>query len=52
MTLVAGLVGLDKTAANEIFSDFINDQTLDRKQLDFVQLIVKYIIANGVPSRL
>ncbi len=47
LKLIAGLVGLDIAAANELFSEFINDQTLDNRQLDFVQLIVKYIVANG-----
>lgn len=47
LKLVAGMVGLDITAANELFSDFINDQTLDSHQLEFVQLIVKHIVGNG-----
>lgn len=47
LKLVAGLVGLDVAAANGLFSEFINDQTLDGPQLEFVQLIVKHIVANG-----
>ena len=47
LKLIASLVGLDIAAANELFSEFINDQTLDSRQLDFVQLIVKHIVANG-----
>jgi len=48
LKLVAGMVGLDATAANDLFSEFINDQTLDGNQLEFVQLIVKHIVANGL----
>lgn len=47
LMLVAGMVGLDITAANELFSEFINDQSLDGNQLEFVQLVVNHIVANG-----
>ncbi|MDF7806018.1 type I restriction-modification enzyme R subunit C-terminal domain-containing protein [Pontiellaceae bacterium B12219] len=47
LKLVAGLVGLDQTAANALFSEFINDQSLDSHQLEFVQRIVRHIVANG-----
>jgi type I restriction enzyme R subunit len=47
LKLVAGLVGLDIQAANELFAEFINDQSLDSHQLEFVQLVVKHVVANG-----
>jgi type I restriction enzyme R subunit len=47
LKLVAGMVGLDMSAANALFSEFINDQTLDGNQLEFVQRIVRHIVANG-----
>ena len=47
LKLVAGMVGLDIAAANDLFSEFISDQTLDSNQLEFVQLIVNYIVAHG-----
>ena len=45
--LVAGLVGLEREAANQLFSDFINDQTLNRQQMEFVTLIVNHVVENG-----
>jgi type I restriction enzyme R subunit len=45
--LVAGLVGLDRTSANKLFSDFISDQSLNSKQMEFVNLIVNHIVENG-----
>lgn len=48
LKLVAGMVGLDKQAANEMFSEFITDQSLNSKQMDFVNLIVKHVVENGL----
>ncbi len=45
--LVAGLVGLEREAANQLFSDFINDQSLNSRQMEFVNLIVNHIVKNG-----
>jgi len=45
--LVREIVGLDQRAANEAFSEFINDGNLDSKQIRFVKTIVDYIIKNG-----
>ena len=45
--LVAGLVGLEREAANQLFSDFINDQSLNIQQMEFVTLIVNHVIDNG-----
>jgi len=44
---VAGLVGLEPSAANHLFSEFISDQTLNINQIEFVQLVVSHIVENG-----
>lgn len=46
--LVRLLVGLDRTAANELFSQFLNNQSLNSKQIHFVKLIVDYVVKNGL----
>ncbi|GAB4265836.1 DEAD/DEAH box helicase family protein [Thermincola ferriacetica] len=46
--LVRQIVGLDQTAANETFSEFLNDQNLDSRQIRFVKMIVDYVVRNGV----
>ncbi|EHJ01982.1 Type I site-specific deoxyribonuclease [Clostridium sp. DL-VIII] len=46
--LVRQLVGLDRTAANELFSQFLNNQSLNSKQIHFVKLIVDYVVKNGL----
>ena len=45
--LVRKIVGLDRAAANEIFSDFLNNENFNSKQIHFVKLIVEYVIKNG-----
>lgn len=45
--LVRKIVGLDRQAANEAFSEFLNAENLNMKQIHFVKLIVDYIVANG-----
>lgn len=45
--LVRKLVGLDRQAANEAFSEFLNSENLNSKQIHFVKLIVDYIVTNG-----
>lgn len=47
MNLVAGLVGLEQSAANELFSKFLSDQTLNITQMEFLSLIVNHIVKNG-----
>ena len=47
LKLVAGLVGLEREAANQLFSDFISDQSLNSQQMEFVNLIVNHIVENG-----
>lgn len=46
--LVRKIVGLDREAANEAFSEFLNKESLNTKQIHFVKLIVEYIVANGL----
>lgn len=48
LKLVAGLVGLERTAANQLFSEFITDQSLNSNQLEFVDLVVNHVIENGM----
>ena len=38
---------MDREAANEAFSEFLNNQNLNSKQIHFVKLIVDYIVKNG-----
>lgn len=45
--LVRKIVGLDRTAANEIFSEFLNNENFNSKQIHFVKLIVEYVVKNG-----
>ena len=46
--LVRKIVGLEQEAANEAFSEFLDDQNLDSKQIRFVKAIVDYVVKNGV----
>lgn len=46
--LVRKIVGLDREAANEAFSEFLNNENLNMKQIHFVKLIVDYVVANGL----
>ena len=47
LKLVSKIVGLDTQAANEVFSEFLSDETLNINQMEFVKLVVNYIIKNG-----
>lgn len=44
---VREIIGLDMNAAKEAFSEFLNNTTLDDRQIYFVNQIVEYIIHNG-----
>ena len=46
--LVRSIVGLDRNAANEAFSDFLNNENLNSNQIHFIKLIVDYIVKNGM----
>ena len=45
---VREIVGLDMSAAKEAFSLYLNDVSLDSRQIYFVNQIVEYIVHNGV----
>ncbi len=45
--LVRRIVGVDRTAVNEAFSEFLTEAHLNINQIRFVNLIVDYIAANG-----
>ncbi|MDR1688928.1 MAG: DEAD/DEAH box helicase family protein [Clostridiales bacterium] len=46
--LVRSIVGLSQKAANDAFSEFLNDAALDSRQMHFVKQIVNYIVKNGM----
>lgn len=45
--LVRQIVGLNKQAANEAFSEFLSEERLNSNQIKFVQLIIDYVVKNG-----
>lgn len=45
--LVRRIVGVDRNAVNEAFSEFLTEERLNINQIRFVNLIVDYIVANG-----
>ncbi|KGR80088.1 DEAD/DEAH box helicase family protein [Ureibacillus manganicus] len=45
--LVRNIVGLDRQAANEAFSEFLSEQRLNLQQAKFVELIIDYVVKNG-----
>ena len=45
--LVRKIVGLDRNAAVQEFSQFLNNANLNRNQIHFVELIVDYVVRNG-----
>ena len=45
--LVRRIVGVDRTAVNEAFSEFLTEEKLNLNQIRFVNLIVDYITVNG-----
>lgn len=45
--LVRSIVGLDRQAANEAFSEFLSKQRLNIQQAKFVELIIDYVVKNG-----
>ena len=45
---VREIVGLDMKAAKEAFSVYLNDTSLDSRQIYFVNQIVEYIVHNGM----
>ncbi|MBR4078501.1 MAG: restriction endonuclease subunit R, partial [Oscillospiraceae bacterium] len=45
---VREIVGLDMNAAKEAFAMYLNDTSLDSRQIYFVNQIVEYIVQNGL----
>lgn len=45
---VREIVGLDMNAAKEAFAQYLNDASLDSRQIFFVNQIVEYIVHNGM----
>lgn len=45
---VREIIGLDMNAAKAAFADFLNDASLDSRQIYFVNQIVEYIVQNGI----
>lgn len=45
--LVRQIVGVERSAVNEAFSEFLSEERLNINQIRFVRLIVDYIVANG-----
>lgn len=45
---VREIVGLDMNAAKEAFSEYLNNTSLDSRQIYFVNQIVEYIVHNGM----
>lgn len=45
---VREIVGLDMAAAKEAFAEYLNDVSLDSRQIYFVNRIVEYIVHNGL----
>jgi len=45
---IRSIVGLDVAAANEAFSKFINNPSLNPAQIRFLNLIIQYLTTNGV----
>ena len=49
---VREIVGLDMNAAKTAFSDYLNDASLDSRQIYFVNQIIEYIVHNGMMTDL
>ena len=48
--VVRNIVGLDTEITNKIFSKYINDNRLNSKQIQFVKLLIDYVVKNGTIS--
>ncbi len=47
-TFIRELVGLDMNAAKEAFSDFLDEGIYNAEQINFVNLVIDYLMDNGV----
>ena len=52
--LVRGMVGMDRAAAQEAFSEFLSNRSLTTRQIRFVEMVIDQLTARGVmkPSAL
>ncbi len=48
--VVRNIVGLDRETANNIFSKYINENKLNAKQIQFVKMLIDYVVENGTIS--
>lgn len=48
---VRSLVGLDHGAVNDALSDFLRDTTLSTNQIEFLNMVVEYLIRHGCLRR-
>lgn len=46
--LVRKMVGLDRSVANELFSEFLTNESLNTKQIHFINLLIDYVVKNGL----
>ncbi len=46
--LIRSIVGLTMEAANEAFSEYLNNSNLNSVQINFVKRIVSYVVRNGI----
>lgn len=47
LKLVASITGMERAATEKQFSKFLNDESLNSNQIDFVNNVVDYIVKNG-----
>jgi len=47
---IRSLVGLDKSAAQEVFSEFIEGKKLSANQLEFITMVIDYLTERGFVS--
>lgn len=47
LKLVASITGMERAVAEKEFSKFLNDESLNSNQIDFVNNVVNYIVKNG-----
>ena len=45
--VIRNIVGLDKSVASDIFYRYINENRLNMKQIQFMKLLVDYVVKNG-----
>lgn len=45
--LIRKIVGLDRDAVNEAFSEFLSEEKLNLNQIRFVRMMIDYIVTNG-----